>query len=63
MFGAFTPRIANDWEVRFTHSYPPSDDLSEESEWQGVGEDLWPLKILSWRILSDDQMVSVSSTL
>lgn len=31
--------------------------LSAEAEWRGVGGDLWPLRILFWRILSDDRTV------
>lgn len=31
--------------------------LSAEAEWRGVGGDLWPLRILFWRISSDDRTV------
>lgn len=31
--------------------------LSAEAEWRGVGGDLWPLRILFWRTLSDDRTV------
>ena len=31
--------------------------LSEEARWRGAGGDLWPLRILFWRILSDGRTV------